>query len=601
MADIPVSVKDLKTIKRLPPSLRGSIYEAALESVSEELAVWREAIKEQKTAFYDVDKMSLERLTEISGTFGVPFDASAASGEYFQREEVRAIPFKIYYKGTPSLYKSFFYAVDRYGEVFVYVYQVEVDSIVRSMLGPFDDAYRTPPNLPLRHRSLEDFGGSVIARPKLDDRLYLDDGNGLWTLDMQEVEISTNHIGLEYFIDRIIARKDRDLLTGVETENEYLMTKEYLEYMNRSVEFARRAKEVPHIGAQLSIQTDAGGLCNSYDSSSEYSIPSLKLKAVTRPDYFGKVSSPHDISFVEFGVGKKDVASVQNPGTPFPTDLASKICSVPVAYRDQLEGSAFIGAVGQYLGQSLNEFKVLDGSAFDGALQDFDFTLPFAPIQRGGVSLEFHSPAGDILPVSDDRKGLLTSLNGGGTVDYKTGRCHISTKFDCPQEDNMEMPASLGNLDPTEGRTHFTRALRGGASTTPGSLTLTFTSGVGAEQRTYMVNDDGMGRFVHPAIQSGVIDYAAKTVDVIFTSPLIDPAIKPFYCKYSFPIDFTLPAGTELLASYFFTRQSVYITEAGFRSKDGDLLNYATFPPIELNSNAYHLNFMVLVKRPEPD
>lgn len=597
MADVIVPVKDLKTNKRFPPSLRGTIYEAMLEAVSEEMSVWRAAILLQKTSFYDVDLMDAARLTEICGTFGVPFIASVKSDIYFLREEVRAIPFKIYYKGTPTLYKSFFYAVDRYGEMFIYVYRADVNNIVRSMLPPFDEALLTPPNLPFRHRSRGDFSGSIEDWLKLDTGLYLDAGDAMWKLDTSATEISTNHIGLEYFIDRIIKRKDIDPVTETEVENEYLMTKEYLDYINQSIAFARRAKEVPHIGSQLSIQTDTSGLCNSYDASSEYSIPNLKLKAVTRPDFFTLVLSPHDIARVEFGIGKKEVPSVQNSGVPFPADLAAKVCSIPVLFRDQLEDSGFIGAIGEYLGQSLNGFRVLNGSVFDGARQDFDFSLPFAPIQRGNITLEFRLPTGEILPVTDDRKGMLMSLNGYGAVDYKTGACHLTTKFDYSQTDSMEMDVQPGYPDPTNGRRHFTHTLLGGDSVVPGSIWLTFTSGEGVNQRTYTVPDDGQGHFTHPLIQSSLIDYTAKLIDVIFTSPLVDPLIKPFVCRYLFPVDYTLPAGTELLASYFFTQQSVCITEAGFRSKDGILLNYATFPPLEFNSSQYHLSFLFLVKK----
>jgi hypothetical protein len=588
---------DLRTNKRIPPSLRDTIYESMLEAVSEEISIWRESIRVQKTSFYDVDLMDTERLTEVCGTFGVPFITSVKSDISFLREEVRAIPFKIYYKGTATLYKSFLYAVDRYGEMFIYIYRKDVKNIIRSMLSPFYNAAMTPPNLPFRHTSRGDFSGSIKDWLRLDEGLYLDAGSSIWSLDTESVEISTNHIGLEYFIDRIILRNDIDAVTGVEKINEYLMTKEYLDYMNQSIEFARRSKEVPHIGSQLSIQTDTSGLCNSYDPSSEYSIPSLKLNAVTRPDYFNLVSSPHDISFIEFGIGKKNVASVQNPDVPFPSELASKVCSIPISFQDQFSDSGYIGAVGKYSGQSMGGFKILDGSAFDGNVQDFYFTLPFAPIQRGGVVLDFYLPSGEVLPITDDRRGILLSLNGCGTLDYRTGDCHLSTNFDYPQVDNMEPIVLSAISDPTEGRVHFTHTLQGGNFVNPGSLWLTFTSYAGDDQRTYMVNDDGVGHFTHPLIQDGLVDYTTKQVDITFYVPLVDPLVKPFTCKYSFPIDFKLPAGTELLASYFFTQQSIYITEAGFRSKDGDLLNYATFPPLEFNSSAYHLNFMLLVKK----
>jgi hypothetical protein len=133
---------------------------------------------------------------------------------------------------------------------------------------------------------------------------------------------------------------------------------------------------------------------------------------------------------------------------------------------------------------------------------------------------------------------------------------------------------------------------------------MTFTIGEGADQRTYMVNDtpdmysSSLGSFIHPSIQQGIINYLTKTIDVTFISPLADPSVKPFNCKYCFPVDYTLPSGTVLLASYFFTQQSVFVTEAGFRSKDGVLLNYVTFPPLEFNSTNYHLDLLILVRKP---
>jgi hypothetical protein len=602
--DLPVPVKDLKTTKRFPPSLRGTIYEAMLEAVSEELSVWRETIKEQKTSFYDVDRMSLDRLIEISRTFGVPFAAFVKNDIFFLREEVRTIPFKIYYKGTPTLYKSFFYAVDRYGEMFIYTYQADVNDIVRLMLDPFDDAVITPQNLPFRHRSRGDFSGSIENWLKLDSELYLDAGDALWRLDTSSISITTNHIGFEYFIDRIITRNDKNIVTGEESQNDYLMTREYLDYLNQSVEFARRAKEVPHPGSQLSIQTDVSGLCNSYDPSSEFSIPALKLKAAARSDFFSLVNSAHDITHVEFGIGKQNIASVQNPEVVFPENLAAKVCSVPIRFKDQFTNSYYTGAVGEYLGQSLNGFRLLDGSAFDGAQQNFTFSLPFAPIQRGNITLEFHLPTDEVLAVSDDRRGSLLSLYGSGTIDYKTGACQLTTKFNYTQMESMEPILRHGQPDPADGRRHFIHTLTGGKSVIPGSVWMIFTAGEDRDQKTCMVNDtpdssnSSIGNFIHPFIQSGVIDYSAKTIDVIFTFPLVDPAIKPFNCKYAFPVDYTLPAGTVLLASCFFTQQSILVTEAGFRNKEGILLNYVTFPPLEFNSTAYHLDLLVLVKNP---
>jgi hypothetical protein len=279
-------------------------------------------------------------------------------------------------------------------------------------------------------------------------------------------------------------------------------------------------------------------------------------------------------------------------------------------FKDQLENANFIGAIGKYQGQSLNGFKILDESAIDGTEQSFKFKLPFAPIKRGNIKLEFYlpDPDGETYEIFDNSRGVFLSHRGYGAIDYKTGDCTLLTKFNYTQVDNMEPIVLPEQPDLTEGRTHFVKTLSEGESINPGSIWLTFTIGEDTNQRTYMVNDipdSGdpplFGHFEHSCIKpgKGIINYSTKEIDITFKSyyPVVDAFIKPFLCKYSFPIDYTLPAGTILLASYFFTQQTIPITEAGFRNKDGVLLNYATFPPFEFSSTDYHLNFMILVKK----
>ena len=306
---------------------------------------------------------------------------------------------------------------------------------------------------------------------------------------------------------------------------------------------------------------------------------------------------------MEFGIGKQEVASIQNSGVAFPVKLKSKVCTIPVLFKNQFENTHYIGAVGEYLGQSLSDFEVLDEEAFDSIKQEFTFCLPFAPIQRGNISLNFRLPSGELLEINDDRRGVFISMHGSGTIDYKTGACYLTTKFNFSQVDSMEMDIDPDLPDPTEGRTTFSHTLTGGDSIVCGSVWLTFTIGENANQRTFMVNDTPnpnklTGTFTHPFIKYGTINYSTKRIDITFSSPLVDPAVKLFNCRYSFPIDYTLPEGTVLLASYFFTQQSIFITEAGFRNKDGVLLNYATFPPFEFTSTSYHLSFMILVRKP---
>jgi hypothetical protein len=594
MAEEIIPIKDLHTDKRIPPAIRGTIYEAMLQAVSEELAIWRAGIGEIKTSFYDIDLVGLDRLTSLAKEFEVPFITTVKGDLNWLREEVRSIPFKIFYKGTATLYKSFIAAVDRYGEIFIYTYREDLRGILKSMQLPFYEAENTPQSKPFWHRAFGDFSGIVKNWISLDNDYRLDAGESLWKLDTSLSEISTNHLGIEYWIDRIIQREK------IEGNNivleEFLMTREYLDYLDASMEFGRRTKEVPHIGSQLSVQTDMTGLCNAFDPGSEYSVPDLKLKIAARPDLLNHAPTGFDIEYVEFGIGAQEIASVQNPDIPFPADLSYRIVQTPVLFRDHYDTDDYIGAEGEYLGKVVQEIKLLSGTQwFDGINKNFNFDLPLFPVQKGNIVFKFRLPEGSaVYPVEDDKRGGLISTYGKGNIDYKTGAGNIATDFEYnTSEPITTQPA--GEID----RRHFVQELVPGSSVTitGESVWLSFIIGEGVNQRTYLVQDDGFGHFNHPEILSGTINYQTRILDVTFIEPLADPEVKPLKCNYSYRINYALPEGTELWASFYLTLQTVLITEAGFRSRDGTLIIYTTFPPLEFSSAKYHCNFLALVKK----
>jgi hypothetical protein len=590
-----IPVKDLHTIKRIPPTIRGTVYEAMLQAVSEEFSIWRAAIGEVKSSFYDVDLADINRLTALANEFGVPFITTVRSDLNWLREEVRAIPFKIFYKGTATLYASFITAVDRFGEIFIYTYREDLGGITKSMKYPFSEAGMTPQNKPFRHRSLGDFSGTIKTWISLDNEYSLDAGESLWRLDTSSSEISTNHIGVEYWIDRIIPREKIE--GGRIVIEEFLMTKEYLDYLDAGMEFGRRTKEVPHIGSQLAVQTDLTGLFNSFDPNMDYSVPDLKLKIAARSDLPLHAPTAYEIEYVEFGIGSCDLASVQNQDVPFPENLADRVSQIPVLFRDHYKNDDYIGAEGEYLGQSIQEIKLLSGNQwFNGTNKDFDFILPIAPIQQGNVVFEFILPESDgsfVYPIEDDKKGGLISIYGKGGIDYKTGKGTLTTNFEYNTFENItEQPGEETD------RRHFIQELVSDSQVfiTPGSINISFMIGEGVNQRIYFVQDED-GAFIHPKILNGKIDYQTRIIDIEFTDPLVDRSVKPLKCGYSYRVNYALPEGTELWANYYFTRQTISITEAGFRSRDGTLIIYATFPPIEFSSNKYHCNFLALVKK----
>lgn len=265
---------ELESEKRMPPSLKGTIYQIFLEAISEEIKLFRDRAEQQKTTFYDTAAMEKERLIQISENFAVPFSTIVRDDLQFLRQEVNNIGFKLFYKGTPTLYKSFFLSVDRIGQMFIYTYSSAADLLQRSMKDPCDSAKTTPANLPFLFKCKNDFSGMVKDYVSLDSGLILDDSPA-FKLDTSNSKISSNHIGLEYFIDRLIEKNSKS----------YLMTDEYLIFMSENINWGRRCKEVPHIGSQLSVQTDLSGLTNYNFPEQEYSVPSLKLNVVANPQF----------------------------------------------------------------------------------------------------------------------------------------------------------------------------------------------------------------------------------------------------------------------------------------------------------------------------
>lgn len=290
-----------------------------------------------------------------------------------------------------------------------------------------------------------------------------------WRLDTGVTEISTNHLGFEYVIDRKIERGCK----------EYLMSCEYLEYIGDNIEWGRRAKEVPHVGSQLSFAL--------YGNGARCDIPSIGLNAVTSSDFFSKVCSRADIKAVEFGT------SVQDISRGIPASLASRLCTVKSDYVATREGEAgtlkTIAMSGVYDGQCVSDIEVLGADAFDGMAQSAatlpEFILPHFPIRKGSVHLSLTESNGEELEAKDNGCGAITSSWCTGNIDYATGRCFITTVFERTVTDNLVEVSSA-----IVGRNSFTGVLSLGRALA-GSMLLAFS--IGGRMYTVRDSDNGDG------------------------------------------------------------------------------------------------------------
>ena len=65
-------------------------------------------------------------------------------------------------------------------------------------------------------------------------------------------------------------------------------------------------------------------------------------------------------------------------------------------------------------------------------------------------------------------------------------------------------------------------------------------------------------------------------------------------CKYQFTRQYEVDSGRDIIAQYE-VEDTVNITEAGIEDVDGNLLAYATFPPVSMNDSRFHLSLQWLI------
>jgi hypothetical protein len=582
-----MEVTNLRTEKRLPPSLRGTIYEAMVKAIAEEIWEYRQSVKQQKQSFWDAASMDRERLIQISQTSNVLFTASLDETEEFVRQEILAIPFKIEYKGTATLYKSFFLAAGRIGQVFIYYYQSTSQAIIRSAKNPIADLPIIPPGVTFLYESENDFSGFIENVLTLDSKLRLDieAGGVLWTLDTNDNQITVNHIGLEFYIDRII--KKMVITNEGIFEREFLMTNEYLNFIRVNTEYGRRTKEVPHIGSQLSIQTDLSGVFDSFRPGDPYTIPAVKVKAASRDDTMSLIESVDDLVYMEFGTGIQPLpSSAEGDKTPFPAGLTTRVSRVETIYKERFETNQSIGVAGEYVGQQINRYTLHIANGLD---KEFHFVLPYKPIRRGNVRIVMEAKGISARVITDDRVGNLIGDYGQGTIDYNTGGVTLTTQFINKSTEVPAIPPTYNDLfEPNKTQYEFILKSK---DLLPGSIVINFHVGDGENERIIIAKDNGNGTLQNnPAILSSFINYETGAFDIRFAAPLTPESL--FEVDVTNPVDYTLVAGTEIIADYYFTQSTINITEAGLFNANGNMICYATFPPFEFSSVEHHLNLL---------
>jgi len=196
---------------------------------------------------------------------------------------------------------------------------------------------------------------------------------------------------------------------------------------------------------------------------------------------------------------------------------------------------------------------------------EYDFTANVKNIKRFSFYINYFNSVGN-YKIYDNGYGELIGDSASGTIDYKTGDCHI--KF-------FRILSIAGEVLATNISSFSTIITH--KPILPTTAILKFTIG----GTTYEVIDDGLGHFVDPTITSGNINYINGIISVTFNSLTTDgDVVLDYYYRY-----LQEPTVGQKIYCNYIANDGLNITEYGIKNNKGFLVAYATAPNVELYNN----------------
>lgn len=570
----------------LPPNLRTPFWNQFAEAVGEELQRFKTQVQ-KKSIFYDVATLDDEQqLINIARSLGYTPDVSLDDSLESIKDDVNSVTFRIQNKTTYLSYQYIFKTVPYTGQVYIlYNEDNKLQRAVISLIEMLDELGTStqPYTEPFVYQAEENYGEFLFSALFLDMGLRLDSSSRPWALDEFSSSSKTNHMAIEYSIERVITQD------GVE----YLMTPDYLGYLANAVDYTRKVTEVPHIGSHLSLVMDNSGFYDSAsDGSEEYSTPATKTKAAVTDQYVNAAPAK-EVHRMVAGIGSQSLPSVNDGSPQWPTELANKVVDT-VLVENETEETGNWKVINSMLPANTATNELLGTGS--GDVFEASGTLNVDGIKPYSVKIRFISSPEEYTIIDNGQRSLFIEGQENypvGSIDYETGEYEFSTS---KREDVGLEVLSQVSTDGIDVNLNFPLIL-------PNSLTLYFTIG----ETGYAKKDSGSGEFINTStgLITGGIDYQSGTLEATFeddTRPRKNNAKEQgnedggITVEYSYTQEYEVNTGTDITIDYE-TDDSLPLTEAGIEDADGNLLAYATFPPISMDSIRYHAGFQFLIRK----
>ena len=611
--------QDLKMEKKLPIVLRNEFWTQLIKSVEDEIIFMRDSIEEKKY-IYSIDNSNSEDLYSLAEImFGNSYNAflsleKSLKNKYelseeeiivLLRRELKKRPYQILYKGDQKLYKTFFntfgvsfsFQLSIYSTIISFYDEVTGNQRINRNINPLLNVNNLNSVLGIQEGDKNYLGITPLStNPTLDhvNNYILDSEEGsqeVTTLDKQEYDIvsGTKHIAFETVID------DKFLKEGSYTLYPY----EILLYIKQTIKQYKRATEVPHIGAQLTIKINNTGIWNDSTGTQIYTEPKINLKSASNSAYITEGIT--EISYLEFGYGKQTLPAYEDPSYSFPTELANSLAKIEPLGIEKSSNDDYLTAISEYVGQFFNKISLHDSTGylltntgsgiFDSSNQDFTGFLPeeFLTLKSKSLVFALLKDEDYIDYIEDNGFGLLIGKNNTfkGAINYTTGEYNLSSNFTTFAKEDIPM---------TDSATSISYSLLNDLSGTFGTVIFNY------NHIQYSINLDSSGNlssnFEFFDESSSIANLTVGSFTFVFTQSILLEDIKFIY-QFDQETTFDSTYSLELFRGY--TNSLHPITEVGVFGKTNDeeikMLSYSTFAPIEIYSNEFHLNFGVILEK----
>ena len=255
--------------------------------------------------------------------------------------------------------------------------------------------------------------------------------------------------------------------------------------------------------------------------------------------------------------------------------LANEVYSKILSPNQINEGTDYTTVDGIAPANSVNE--TLDEG--DGVTNSFSGTLSYNNLTEGQFDITYTYNLAE-KTAHDDKQGNIVGDAVVGTINYTTGAyAFVTTKTaDIVQEivyagSKLLLAQGLANTNITES-----------------SFSITYF----ISDTQYTAVDDGLGNISGTGISTGIITYSNGYIDITFSGAT--DADNTIYATYEYSQTETPDDASDIDATYKVST-ALEITEAGIADVDGNVVLYATFPPVKFSNIYNHLALQFFIEK----